>query len=501
MPLQARRWTRWPVAGLALWAVGCPTGQPPSSGGNAQDRCERRRDNQSVTFGFSSGATVAGDQVTGRVVTTISRPKGDVVTTVATFSRGADLILESTTTRTGQTLKVAVRYGALIQGIRASTFESDGTTVRGNVDGRDVEAAPANTDPKLLKFADGKPAPTITVSAGLDAAVRTVAAEIEKGASQCSNGAPASAVAAPMTESGIGGDACTNCETFCGIGVAVCDVLEAGSCVLALWGYAECVNLGVAACTVAGGECLRRCDTNGSACCPVGCDHVCCDQGQSCLNKTNDCCAAGQVVCGDSCCGPEIRECNAGTCCPQGTTPCGSACCGGGQNCADPAQGLCCPVGQTACGDGCCAAGFCAGNGSCCNAQGAKLCGGVCCSADLCINGSCCDGHVCGTSTCCPGFNKCCNNGTVCCPSPDDVCLANNGACCPIARACGTRCCADGQNCVNGACKTLCSGGLVACQSGSNAPICCTPGAACCNGTCCGPGLICNGAAGCGVLH
>jgi hypothetical protein len=107
-------------------------------------------------------------------------------------------------------------------------------------------------------------------------------------------------------------------------------------------------------------------------------------------------------------------------------------------------------------------------------------CGQRCCAgSETCLNTA--------TGVCCSAGTTTCG-GLRCCNVPDpgngvvgETCIASTGTCCPNTQeVCGTQCCAPGSHCAT---------------QGNE---CCAPGAAVCNGACCGRGEVCaNGACRC----
>jgi hypothetical protein len=432
------------------------------------------------------------------------------ITTDAIVRRGQQIFLRVTTSReTSGAGEGRIVYERGFKGIHEITFTTDGTTVRGMVDGRATAPIPLAAAPKAVVFADGAPAPRLRTR-GL---LRRMLARLGR---QARSGCPAeSAVPARLVP-----------------GVALQDPLppeppravdpsESESCI---WCQAKCAGEYVAclaaavesgpfvvfsgpACMLGGQDCIEGCVAPGKACCPNHCgtlccsaettccgDFACCSPGSYCASPAlSICCPTGAVACRGGCC-PVGDKCVAGFyCCPADAGDfCGQelGCCPPGQRCfeqkiagvvvdqvccdRDPCHGTCCPAGEVCSDTGCC--------------DPLDLCGTVCCpraEGNVCLNGTtCCQaGKACGGG-CCPGFATCCN-GT-CCPNLGDRCIG--GLCCPENRACGNACCPEGYTCTNAATGTCqpCPLGEAPCAFGSGAPACCPLGTTCCgNGACC----------------
>ena len=494
-----------PLDALAQIAPDAPVTAPPRGG-----PCTVIRSGERSTFQLSVRSKLSGKPITLFRITTITRtPRipgrgGPQITSTETVTLGSDVVLHTNRTTSRGSTQLKVSYGSAFQGIKESSFTTDGKLVEGEIDGRRIVPLPVGAHAGSIKFEDGKPAPVVIVDQSLRQAITSLFEQARQAASSCE----ASGGIAPALPLITGGDACNSCNDKCTRDGLICDGGVAAACVLALFGYGVCVAAGAAACAAAFGACESDCDSPGNACCPVSCPgDNCCDNGESCADQNIDpkhtiCCPKLQIVCSGVCCAPGILQCNQGTCCPSNHSVCSGVCCAAGQACST--ENICCATHQPgvtpiSCHGVCCLADeVCRAEGVCCP-PGAPVCKGVCCRSGQCdSNGECCSlgvngGNLCG-GTCCPVFSKCCNN--VCCDSFDQ-CV--NGTCCPPAQVCGGICCPPGQGCQNHTTQTCgaCAAGLVTCVPLNSSPnVCCPPGISCCAGNCCPPGQICCDIAG-----
>jgi hypothetical protein len=171
--------------------------------------------------------------------------------------------------------------------------------------------------------------------------------------------------------------------------------------------------------------CERPCPGSPEGCCPG--DHLCSDDGSSCVPLPPNWCGTGQSF--DGC-----LFCLAT--CASGAVPCGAPgrCCAPGSVCCDQLHGRCCPI----------AAPICCGSNICCPI-GTTCCGNQCCPPGR----DCCGG------ACCPAGTQCCNPQTLSCCPPDFPCCAGVQCCAPPNVCCGGACCYPGFQCCGDHCCRL----------------------------------------------
>jgi hypothetical protein len=377
-------------------------------------------------------------------------------TTTYAITSGSTPVLTITTSTSGFTSRTEVDYGAPFHGLTQAVFTSDGKTNGGSVNGRAL-VPQAVGHPAPVAFADGQPAPAVTVDPGtqqsvyalLDHArgdfssmcpgtsggahapgdagtqapsVTSLVAALEHSPA----GTPSSAAkvaragaSAPRATSAVGSGAiaappieyatyqntpdddetpdCTSCWKSCAENPL--DWLSGG------FGWSVCIGV---------------CFAPGNGC---G-ESICREFGHSCDNG-DACCGNGGGANNGGCC-PSGSVCGSydlGTCCPanapvacgdmtgQGCFPAGSSCCGGGSStvATSGAGAMACGPGQacvnTTPGDpkgtiiwGCCPAGQSFASGACCpNDQ--VYGSGLCCSVPTC-GGVCCAGGTCVNDQC-----------------------------------------------------------------------------------------------------
>ena len=161
---------------------------------------------------------------------------------------------------------MTVHYGDAFQGIKNVSLSTDGKTLRGEFDGRQILPFRVGNDPNSLKFADGRPPPQVKVDSDLADAMKDLEQQALKGAAGCSPPPP------PPPPQEVGHDShsdillsggCIKCRAIC-IGVTPgCLAL----CALTFFGYAACA----AACAWVELNCLLDCSDPGEGCCPVSC--------------------------------------------------------------------------------------------------------------------------------------------------------------------------------------------------------------------------------------
>jgi len=401
------------------------------------------------------------------------------------------------------TTQVLVRFGTAFSGVREVLLTStDAKVLRGDVDGRAIEAFRIGAPLSALRFQDGKPAPTLHVEPTLERAIRMILARAKAEVDQCRKPTvlPQRAPSPdppdpPDTGRSDSTSASTDCLSCMG-GCTVAATGAAAACCVASFGIGCVLCVGGA---VAGElACMKaECHGVGQPCCPTSCgDVACCFRTDTCLDPSRG-----------VCCGPNTKPCNGRECCemndrclPDGTCcPAGQAVCQGGQKCCQPGEacsteGLCCAqprpdVIPVSCRGQCCAADEVCKDGVTCCPPNDPVCKGACCRGGTCdADGNCClpPDHLCG-GRCCSAFSGCCGN--TCCSPGVLKCAA--GACCPDLQWCGPNvCCPAGQACQNpstGACSGCAPGtvGVTCDNRNATSTGCCPPGVACCNGQCC----------------
>lgn len=156
---------------------------------------------------------------------------------------------------------------------RGGSFETDGRTLEGQVDGRATEPAPLGSDVKGVRFKDGQThrplqAPTIQQS------VTALLAQSRRQLGACSPDSKAS----PAVST------CSKCQLTCRQSWVDCSVSAAQSS-LAAGTLAAGAYLGTASatCDAALQSCLATCKSSG-ACCPDFCkgDAACCQSAWGC---------------------------------------------------------------------------------------------------------------------------------------------------------------------------------------------------------------------------
>jgi len=347
--------------------------------------------------------------------------------------------------------RVTVEYGEGFEGVKRATYESaDGKTFTGTVDGRAFAPGPIGSGAPAPAFADGRPAPTLSVDPVVRAALgEALDAVKRKASSHDASPATGSAptpipFAQPMFgvpgrfDDTQGTASCHGCIDAVYAGQVLCDIGAVAAC----WGsFGFGCGEAVAACVEEVTVGLTACHEPGALCCPVACGPTdfagtvesCCYGGDTCLNPNTPglCCAPGTQACGGKvCCTPDAPcQAEAGFCCPVQQT------CGTGKD------ALCCDQGTACIGGQCCPADHVANDGTCCISPTLN---GVCCDqfGEEACNGSCCTGTCCG--------------GDVCCPT-GQACTTAGGCCGAGQAACGALCCAAGQVCLDPSTSTCSS--------------------------------------------
>ncbi len=435
-------------------------------------------------------------------------------------------------------ITTSVEFRSPSGGTRKLELRSDGETIRGTCDDRELMPWPVRIRYGRLRYADGTPVPPPTVSPNVQRKVTSLLRRLEAdgpaavrqlGVAATPEDVYPVTIGCPNVGDGGGtvADAsCNNCMSKCDITNASCIFGAVGSCIFTFG--IGC--LAIAQCEATDVLCNNFCTNSGGSCCP-----------QDCGQGYPYCCTASDVCCGGPgnsndfyyqgcCCKGFVCDPVQNVCCPEGDTVCNSMCCGPGLECS--AEGLCCPHrpdgrfplscggkccptdASECCGDVCCKAGqLCqpvAGTPGVCCAPGLSICEGVCCgSSNPCVGagGTCCEGIACGKE-CCGSFETCCHGA--CCAG---VCTAQG--CCDPVQVCGDNCCPPGficrrsigvkhtMECVPGSCPP----GQFPCQNFEKTmTTCCSTGQTCCIDTaqCCPPAgvkdpsdYICCGDRGC----
>jgi hypothetical protein len=335
-----------------------------------------------------------------------------------------------------------VKYGPTVQGLRSASITVKSGTVSGTVNDRSIVPFRVEKaiDAGSIRYADGNPAPEVTIHPSLRAALSALHERLKNADPVEGGGIPSSwdgtdqnnllDWATPHCQSCTGG--CENVGNFlcppCLAGcIGGCFIPVAGGCAQQV-----CAELGFGACD------------NDQSCCGT----ICCGSDQVCGNNSlGTCCPKDYpVACGDetemlcflpgsTCCGDSIFACEPGSSCVPGSSPGAFNCCPNDRTC----DGACCsPPASCQRTSG--------GKGVCCQTP---LCGDECCAhGEICHNGKCGFGQPCGSTFC--GFGSTCCSG-VCCAG---TCL-NGNQCCPSAlQVCGHTCCPPGQLCANASTST-----------------------------------------------
>jgi hypothetical protein len=422
-------------------------------------------------------------------------------TSTMTISRAAAVVarIDATAAPKGGAASASMTFGPAVSGIQKATIATkNGSTLQGTVDGRAFSASGSPKQPSQIRFADGRPPPQVVIDRPLSASIEELVTEGKKAFAEPVTRAPMSLRRSAVTR--VKGPKfrrfipqapgldwfepsndvvdCTVCEDDCGKAYAaalpglIVDIF-----------CPPCYLADVAAQLAIWAGCMLVCQLPHGGCLPTPCGtFTTCGKNDKCFSFQGGslCCPAPAALCKNICCGTDVT-----TCAPDG--------------------GCGCTTDQTACGNDCCDAGQTCINGVCCDQPNVTVCNGVCCApGQVCHNGKCCraDG-MCGNA-CCDEISNCADPKTgVCCSFAAVVCGTQccplgahciNGKCCDANSVCGNICCPSGQTCsdpVNHKC-TSCSGKTVPCLPPEGAGLCCPSGVACCAGTCCQPGQVCN---------
>jgi hypothetical protein len=247
------------------------------------------------------------------------------------------------------------------------------------------------------------------------------------------------------------GTSCTACQTPLG-GTATCDGTNCGfTC-----------NSGKK-CGDRCGACCTNNDCPGQSGKVATCDQTTLTCQYSCpVNNPKDC--RGQCIASDACCSANGPGCGSGQVCRQGTCvdlkDNGDSCNTGGecksQSCVG---GHCCNSGEKFCDGVCHASGYCCNGTGCPITNGSGACSGGACVLVSCNSGFEASGNQCVPS-CGPTDGKC----PAGCGFQDFDCKKQNNQPCNANVECrdnncarSTRCCAQGEDFIDGACRIPCS--------------------------------------------
>ncbi len=423
----------------------------------AAAKCMVRPDGPAAT----STITVRHKKLTLTATDQLPSNPGDPQRSTTTVRRGDTLLLKIEASIGAFDAGLDITYGAGFSGIEQANLVIEqgpsGPFIYGTIDGREFESF-VGDPPQTLEFADGLPAPEMTVNKAVASQLKEIFAKARAQRIRCA------ATDGPARRADVGKEdaaerECAICKGACLLASSQCGWAAASGCSPSLaipfagpGIYGFCLASALAACIAASVSCLGTC-RESRACCPEQCgtlpDWSCCFGGEKCLTwgtGFGECCAVGYTPCHEkNCCAP-LETCrDDGVCCPAGTRPCaGKTCCN--------ATDVCMP------------------NGTCCPAD-REICGGVCCSTACCRNVCCPAGQSCSPTTgeCAvvcnpnldqrpcpnqPGYPACCTGNTTCCQSGD--CCLGGWKCCPGSEE---GCCAPGQECCLIAGRNFCVDG------------------------------------------
>jgi hypothetical protein len=485
---------------------GAPPG-PPTPG-----RCVANSDGRRAGIEFAAQAAFQGKPLT--LTYTFNRSEaGNIVGRVLVQLAG-ETVLEmnwSASIRPPYHAEGHLQLGPQFNGPKTLQFTtSDGKIAQGTLDGRRLLPFAANAPASALRFADGGTLPPAgplppDLKAALDGLLgnaRTLAGSCRPTPAVNRTGVPRlrrddSHKSAPWNTS-----ACSTCDDACyvstGFGIL-------GAIISAITGGPAAAAGAAVGVVSTASFCINVCARG--PCCPVVCSKnpippgittpavppSCCDSGEICLNlDAGLCCNQGQSPCGQQFCCDPGDVCLPNGCCPvdqlcnNNSTCCpdGSICNPDNNHTPDPDGSICCAKDVVGCGNKCCPDHryYCR-NGTCC--LPGRECGDICCDElATCIQNNPAGPLCCAfASPACGG--KCCAHGDVC---------VNNSECCHPAQHCmlqdgSSLCCPPNHICdiATHTCSTsACSGGQVPCSPSPAGPnLCCPDGHSCCNGACC----------------
>jgi hypothetical protein len=239
-----------------------------------------------------------------------------------------------------------------------------GQTLNAVIDGRAIQPLPTSAfanpaHPPTLVFADGKPAPTVSIDPSIAEQLAAISAERTAAAAACSAFSAAAGAVDPPIEPPHTGTApfsqpCIDCRGHCegtehdcgggafaAYGGAVAGAAFAGpeAAVAAFLIGGAIFGAAVDACQNAYFSCTAACSNPGNQCCPIANGSSCCIQSDVAIPGTSLCCNANHLGCvgplGTTCYDPTQDFClPSGEACPDNTTTCGTGvnavCCPGG---------------------------------------------------------------------------------------------------------------------------------------------------------------------------
>ena len=261
----------------------------------------------SVSGDFGFGPTTLTDLFT-------LQTNGEVSTTMDTQRLGQELLRQTTSGRRADgTSETSIDYGSAFHGISHAEFIDNGTTISGTIDGRAFVPVPASSGSNpSLAFADGMPAPSVTIDAGTLESIAAVTAAVASATAVCgptgtvellSSGSPPPFEPGHFLQKDTLGT-CTSCKEGCTGTYAACETATIGGCaglgialapipILGIFAGAACAAGGTYGCDEAQQGCDDHCET-GSDCCPQACGVGCCSNADKCLDqRVGNCSSAG----------------------------------------------------------------------------------------------------------------------------------------------------------------------------------------------------------------
>lgn len=418
-------------AALAVVALVIACGSRGDEGGGGRCWVDANGDME-LTVSSAAGAVLAYNQSTNEKSVAVR----------LTLARGAVRLLDVAEVLDERKRHVEVRYLDDQMQEHVVVADADGLGTRGEIDHR-AFTLDANARPEDVHYVDGGPHVAAALASATRDLLHALAPEAQQRLEVCGaskrghvglRGIPA------QPEQPTSQPSCNVCRGGCGAAFSACLFGVATGCTAAGPFYGLCVVIGSGICFGGYVICWALCSAPGAPCCPVACGLGCCNAGSTCaapgFNTPALCCPSGTSVCagtgGINCCF-STDECiqKTGECCAKTRDVCGTSCCPDGAPCNRQTD-TCCGVGDTTCGAGCCAAGR-----ACCGTQ-------CCDSNQSCTIGL---GCTCKPSQLCAGagIGGCCPTGETCVSDPN----TGLNTCCPATLACGGRCCAPNEVCVD----------------------------------------------------
>jgi hypothetical protein len=508
-PTARARWGRYASilflvmsAGSASYAVGgCSSESPDATAAGAgaatlgspppSATCTRANANQlsfSTTLACSATNVCPAERLALDATTQIDPATGGATTTWTIRNASAVVLRETIQAVKGRT-QADITFGPGIQAPAHTSYVDDGTTLTWTIDGRVARASRTGVNAGKPVFADGKPAPTIGLSANTHAAIAQVLAQARAEAkTACAGSAALAALEAALPSGAHAATPTLTHSVSTPLPGAVAPVAPAVILIpppsptphpLAGPGTApgqglppdfngsthqnNLIDWETPNCT----SCQQGCTTSWECSIAPGCEQLCeagcftpsiggCAQNVCPIQNGFATCDNDQQCCGSVCCGPGTvcGDPSLGVCCPsanpvacgdqtqQGCFPAGSTCCGFDDACP-PGNACINTPGNSAT---CCPPAQATKSGACCEKE---TCGGECCDTGTCHNGSCCVGTVTPSGQCC-GLTQSVCNGQCCNGS-----CTGSGACCATGSVvCGSACCGSGQVCLNASTST-----------------------------------------------